>query len=35
MNYVNEVAPKTGVIVKEGITYASFLAFQAAAASRL
>ena len=33
MNYVNEVDPETGAIVKEGITYASFLAFQAAAAS--
>lgn len=33
MNYVNETDPETGIIVKEGITYASFLAFQAAAAS--
>lgn len=33
MNYVNEVNPETGMIVKEGITYASFLAFQAAAAA--
>ena len=33
MNYVNEVDPETGAIVKEGISYASFLAFQAAAAS--
>ncbi len=33
MNYVNEVDPEPGAIVKEGITYASFLAFQAAAAS--
>lgn len=33
MNYVNEVNPETGAIVKEGISYASFLAFQAATAS--
>ena len=33
MNYVNEVDPETGAIVKEGISYASFFAFQAAAAS--
>ena len=33
MNYVNELNPETGAITKEGINYASFLAFQAAAAS--
>ena len=33
MNYVNELDPETGAITKEGISYASFLAFQAAAAS--
>ena len=33
MNYVNETDPETGKIVKEGMTYAAFLAFQSAAAS--
>ncbi len=33
MHYVNEIDPETGKIVKSGMTYAAFLAFQAAAAS--
>ena len=33
MHYVNEIDPETGKIIKSGMSYASFLAFQSAAGS--